>query len=195
MKRSKLIAMLIFYLSVTSIYCQAIVSKNSMTEKSKTFVHCHRAKKSKAYLISGLVEQTSSYCGGARPSQEMLDKLARPKVYPNKKFYIRQGKINRTEAKIVTRFTTDSTGKFTIQLKPGTYSIIVEEQLYSVDPNKYENENQQVDRKCLDEWWAKSYYLLVIKNKNIIDLNFVFHHRCFVRSDIPCITYKGPLPP
>jgi len=191
----KIIATLILFLSVTSVYCQALVSKNSLIGKTKTVGHQHPAKKLKSYLIHGLVEQTSSYCGGARPSQEMLDRLATPISYPNKKFYIRQGKINHTEAKIVKSFTTDSTGKFSIRLKPGTYSIIVEEQLYSIDTIKYENENQEVDRQCLEEWWAKPYHLLIVKNKNITDLKFIFHHRCFVKSHIPCITYKGPLPP
>lgn len=195
MKRSKFIATLIFFLSATSVYCQAKVSKNSQIGKTNTVVHRHPAKKSKTCLISGLVEQTSSYCGGARPSQQILERLATPTAYPNKIFYIRRGKINCAEAKIITSFTTDSSGKFSISLKPGTYSIIVEDQLNPVDPNKYVNENQQVDWQCLDEWWTKPYYLLVVKNKNINDLNFVFHHRCFITSDIPCITYKGPLPP
>ena len=51
------------------------------------------------------------------------------------------------------------------------------------------------DEKCLKAWWAKPYYLLEVKDKDISDLNFTFHHRCFVPGDIPCINYIGPMPP
>ncbi len=195
MNHYKIISLFILYMQVTISLAQSIVDNSASGAKSKTAATHNAKKKLKAFVVSGMVEQTSSYCGGARPSQAMLDRLATPTPYPNKKFYIKRGNINCTEAKVVTSFTTDSTGRFSIRLKSGTYSIIVEEQLYPIDLKKYENANPEVDRQCLDEWWAKPYYLLVVKNKNINELKFIFHHRCFVKSDIPCITYKGPLPP
>lgn len=182
-------------MQVTISLAQSIVDNSASGATSKTAAIHNAKKKLKAFVVSGMVKQTSSYCGGARPSQAMLDRLSTPAPYPYKKFYIKRGNINCTEAKVVTGFTTDSTGKFSFRLKPGTYAIILEEQLYPIDSNKYENENEQVDRQCLVEWWAKPYYLLVVKNKNINELKFIFHHRCFVKTDIPCITYKGPLPP
>ena len=145
--------------------------------------------------VSGNVQQTSSYCGGARPTDEMLKQFATPVAFPNKKFYIRCGKKNTAKGKIVKTFTTDQNGFFSIELKPGTYSIILEEQLKKIKAVDYINQNQQLDTNCVKDWWKKPYYLLVVKDKNISELNFLFHHRCFIKSDIPCITYTGPLPP
>lgn len=195
MKRYKFISTVLLCISLTIAFSQAIISNTHGIVKTKTGTHNHSTKKQRTYIVSGTVQQTFSYCGGARPSQAMLDKLAMPKTYPDKKFYVRKGNANNSNAKIVTTFITDSAGGFSIRLKPGIYSIIVEEQLHPIKPNEYINENQQMDSKCLDEWWAKPYYLLEVKNKNINDLNFVFHHRCFISNDIPCITYQGPLPP
>ena len=141
----------------------AKISKLYETEKTKTVVNRHSTKKSTSYLISGTVEKTTAYCGGAKPSQDLLNKLAKPSSYANKKFYIRTGKVNSMAAKIVKNFTTDSAGVFSIRLKPGIYSIIVEEQLHPIKPDEYANQNQEVDVKCLEEWWAKPYYLLIVK--------------------------------
>ena len=42
-------------------------------------MECNAKKKSKTFAVSGMVEQTSSYCGGARPSQAMVkDHLEAP---------------------------------------------------------------------------------------------------------------------
>ena len=148
----------------------------------------------KEYVVTGKVTQTSTYCGGANPPQELLARLATPIAYPAKKFYIRRGKINTTKARIIKSFTTDSAGFFSISLAPGVHAVILEEQLCKIKPNQYNTKYQQADNKCLQQWWATPFYLLEVKDKNISELNFNFLHRCYVTSDIPCITYRGPLP-
>lgn len=150
--------------------------------------------KSLNYLIKGNVKQTSSYCGGARPSQEMLDEFATPKPFPNKTFYVLKGKTNNLSNKIIATFTTDTNGNFSFKLPPGTYSILVEEQTKPIKAQDYTNKYQTVNDKCLQRWWQKPYYLLIVKNKNK-PLNFIFNHRCYINNDIPCITYIGPKHP
>jgi hypothetical protein len=54
------------------------------------FFGCLAQQKPQARLVSGEVTQTSSYCGGARPSDEMVQEQNRPKPYGGKKFYIRK---------------------------------------------------------------------------------------------------------
>ncbi len=184
MKKLYLMTLLVLLISI-GIYANCA---------TKNVTQIHLPKRS-SFIISGKVSQISAYCGGAKPTQEMLDRLAVPTAYPNKKFYIRKGKVNTLKSKSVTSFTTDSTGAFSISLAPGIHSIIVEEQLNEIKPNDFVNKNQRVDEKCLNDWWSKPYYLLEIKNKNIVELNFVFHHQCFITNDIPCIYYTGPLPP
>jgi hypothetical protein len=150
--------------------------------------------KSQTYLITGTVQQTSSYCGGARPPQEILDNFKKPLPYANKIFYVRIGEINSLDNKIITKFTSDSSGNFTIRLPQGIYSILVEEQIKPIEAKDYITKLQTVDEKCLQTWWQKPYYLLVVKKKNE-PLNFNFHHRCYLKNDIPCVTYIGPVHP
>ena len=85
-------------------------------------------------------------------------------------------------------------GTFSFNLKPGTYSIILEEQLSLVDLTDYNTKNQRVDEKCLEEWWGKPYYILEVTDKNISELEFIFNQRCHLKTDIPCVSYTGPKP-
>lgn len=161
-------------------------SKTSVSVSPKLATH---------YTISGSVKQTSSYCGGARPPQELITRLATPTPYPGKTFYIRAGRVNDVKIKVLTSFTTDKDGNFSINLSAGTYAILLKEQVTEMNAADYETKTQAVDINCLAEWWQKPYYLLEVK-QNIASLDFVFHHRCFItHDDIPCIRYSGPKPP
>lgn len=163
---------------------------------------CHTSKASagygatgNTYTISGSVTQTSSYCGGANPPKELLQQMATPVAYPGKTFYTKSGTVNDLAMPVLTSFTTDSTGHFSIHLSPGIYAIILKEQLAELNAADYETKTQVVDKDCLAEWWKKPYYLLEVKQQDISSLNFVFHHRCYIANDIPCIRYRGPLAP
>jgi len=154
-----------------------------------------KTKEKKTYSISGKILQTSSYCGGARPTQEIIDKMAIPIAYEEKRLYIRKGKLNSAKYKVLKSFSSDKEGNFSFRLSKGTYSVIVAEQLNEIKNGDFVNVNQKVDTVCLKEWWLSPYYLLEVKKKNIQHLNFIFHHRCFVTNDIPCLTFTGPFPP
>ncbi len=163
---------------------------------------CHTSKASAGhevpgitYTVNGSVTQTSSYCGGANPPRELLRQLAIPIPYPNKTFYIKAGTVNDLTMPVITSFTTDSIGNFSIHLPAGTYAIVLKEQLAQLNAADYETDTQVVDKDCLADWWKKPYYLLQVKQQDVSSLNFVFHHRCYITSDIPCIRYHGPLAP
>jgi len=149
--------------------------------------------------VSGTVSQTFSYCGGARPPDFLLEQLAQPKPFPNKKVHVIKGDTNTTAHKIILTFTSDSTGNFSFKLEPGTYSIILDEQVSPPDAKKYKTQSQSIDEECYKNWWAKPYYLLEVpvtsQTTTIKGLNFTFHHRCFISSDVPCLQYLGPYPP
>jgi hypothetical protein len=144
--------------------------------------------------VSGKVEQVYPYCGGAKPSEEMLAEIRKPSPLSGKKFYVRQGNVNTTTAKIVASFTTDEKGEFRFTVAPGTYSIITEEQLNTIDPADYEKPGLKVDRDCMKKWWSKPYHVLVVKKGGISNLKFTIYHKCFIPYDIPCIQYTGPKP-
>ncbi len=192
MRKQNILFTILFVIS--TIFAPQIAAQNNAKQPQNS-VREHSKSQRQTYLISGQVTQTSSYCGGARPSQEMLDKIAIPIAYPNKKFYIRRGKTNSLNLKFLKSFNTDKDGNYTIRLPNGIYSIILEEQLKEINISNYTTINQQVDTNCIKEWWSNPYYLLEVKNKNISDLDFNFHHRCFVTNDIPCLNYVGPMPP
>ena len=146
--------------------------------------------------VNGKLMQTSSYCGGAQPSAEMLAEVQKPVPYANKVFYVRKGKVNSTKAEVITSFTTDANGEFSFVITPGTYSIIQEKQLKSLKSSDLKsNGDQVVDAKCMKTWWTKPFYLLEVKTENVTIPDWSIHHPCFVKGDIPCISYNGPMPP
>lgn len=190
MKRFCIYILLLFVLvSETFSFCK---TPSSVSDSNKNAVPGDSLNTGKLFTVTGMVTQTFSYCGGAAPPKQILDKLKTPVPYPGKKFYIRSGKINTVEAKIVRSFTTDSSGGFSVSLEAGLYSIIQEEQLNKINASDYTRQNQEADEQCLLEWWAKPYYLLEITSNNIGGLNFNFQHACFVSADIPCLKYVGP---
>jgi hypothetical protein len=156
--------------------------------------HTQPKNVAKRITISGVVTQTSSYCGGIPPSKQLLKRLATPKPYPAKTFHVIKGDVNTVSREIVLSFTSDQQGAFSFQLSPGTYSIIVDEQAKPLNADDYKKGSISVDEACLKSWWAKPYQLLEVKDADIKGLKFEFHHRCFIRYDIPCLRYTGPLP-
>lgn len=148
----------------------------------------------KKVTIKGKLTQTSNYCGGAAPSDEMLMEYATPKPYAFKTLYVRKGDVNDLKKPIVMKFRSDANGMFSFQLPAGVYSIIQENQAEELDLKKIPTGHYLVaNEKCLKEWWAKPLYLLKVTEDKEIEINF--HHPCFVPGDMPCLTYVGPYPP
>lgn len=146
------------------------------------------------YHVSGKVTRSFSYCGGANPPKEVLKNLTMPVPYPNKKFHVRKGKINSLDAGIVKSFISDSLGLFSFDVPPGTYAIILDEQLEALRVNRWERPTLQIDEKCLKEWWKKPYMIVEVKNHEQVLPDFHFQQQCFIDFDIPCIMYTGPSP-
>jgi hypothetical protein len=85
---------------------------------------CWQCKASKTNVkVTGTVTQTGIYCGGARPSQKMLDDLAQPKPLPHIKLFVRNGNTNKHQA-IIKSVVTDANGYFEMYLKPGSYCMV-----------------------------------------------------------------------
>ena len=153
----------------------------------------------KKVAVSGAVTQSFPYCGGARPTKEIMEQLSIASPYSGKKFHVIKGEINTTSHEILLSFTSDSAGNFSFGIVPGTYAIILDEQVQAPDAKKYISQFVKMDEACFKDWWTKPYYLLEVPatttNTSIKGLNFEFHHRCFINYDIPCLQYDGPLPP
>ena len=165
-----------------------------MSCKSSKTISNNTIKEKKTFTISGKVDQLHSYCGGARPTQEILDEFSQPKPYPDKIFYVKEGNTNNIDGKVIASFTTKQDGSFSFQLPKGTYSIIVAEQLHPIQGKDFANKDLKVDEICLQKWWKTPYKILDVKDQNISDLYFLFKHRCFIPYDIPCILFIGEVP-
>jgi hypothetical protein len=150
---------------------------------------------SPSFHVSGKVNQTFSYCGGANPPEFLLEELAMPKPIPSMLFYVIEGNINSNHRKIIKKFMTDSNGMFDFELPVGKYSIILQEQTKELNMQILNTKTQKADEDCLKEWWQKPYYSFEIRNQNISNLEFLFVNRCFIDGFIPCITYTGQMPP
>jgi hypothetical protein len=150
----------------------------------------------KKISISGVVMQTSSYCGGAEMPPELFEEYSKPRPYNGKVFYIRKGKVNSINEPVVLSFTVNASGTFSFQLPAGIYSIFQEPQLKPFNKKEYPLGSYTSEEiECLKKWWLKPYFVLEIKEKDITNLNFNFHHECFAINDIPCLQYYGPMPP
>jgi hypothetical protein len=157
----------------------------------------HSQKKIRQYVVSGTITQTHTYCGGARPSEEMLERLNTPAAYPGKKLYIRYGRVNSDKKKVIRVICADSAGHFKIQLPPGTYCIIQDEQIKRIDISnfkKMEGDYLKLDENCLKRWWSECFTTFEVGKGNKSNLNVNFNFPCFT-GGTPCMQYTGPAPP
>jgi hypothetical protein len=146
--------------------------------------------------ISGFISQTSSYCGGARPTEEILEEYNRPKPYVGKTLYVTEGEKNHGGNKVVGKVVANDSGYFVITLPPGVYSLVQEEHLKPLDSESYNAAKLvEADTACLRKWWNAPLAVIRVKNQEVKDVNVNFHHPCFVSGDVPCRRYVGPMPP
>jgi hypothetical protein len=164
------------------------------------FTNCSTAQKThkaKQYAVHGTITQTRSYCGGARPSDEMLEKLNTPRPLPGIKLYVRSGNTNQLKKRIQRTIVADSAGNFVIHLPPGTYCIIQEEQIKKLNPESYrkkQTEYLKLDENCLNKWWSDCLLTFEVKAEDKKGLNINFNTPCFTNG-VPCLNYTGPMPP
>jgi hypothetical protein len=102
---------------------------------------------------------TNSYCGGAAPTPEILDKYEKPQDLSD--FVI------LLESKKTLKVKTDSLGYISNSMKPGVYKIYLSTK---TNPNLYTNYNPSCD-KMLHEPYGK---LTIEKSKKnyVINLHF-----------------------
>lgn len=149
-------------------------------------------RKSKYYTVTGTVTTTQSYCGGARPTDEMLAQLKMPKPDAGRLLFIKSGKENVEAITAIKSFTTDSLGNFKIKLKKGTYCIIEAYKSKSFVTQKNDSVSKW-DSKCLFENYSQCDYQFTVTNKNIDNVNINFFKPCPWAK--PCLQYSGPMPP
>ena len=145
--------------------------------------HCYKAR-------------LRTHCGGARPPKELMDNLTKPSPFPGKKVYIRSGTENSLDKPVIRELIADTGGRFSLLLPSGTYCIIQEEQVKTLDTDFFRKKltsYHKLDEECLKQWWGKCLMTFEIGTSDKTGMNINFHFPCFTNG-VPCVTYTGPLP-
>ncbi len=150
----------------------------------------------RTYNVSGMVMLSKEYCGGAAPSQQDMAINSMPQVYRDKTLYVRQGTRNRDGYSVIREFTTDSEGRFSFAVPPGTYCIIDGEQVEPLDVSKYVSTKfiEVAGDDCLRAWWAECLTTVTLTNADVSGVLMQFHQRCYLETFNPCLQWTGPLP-
>lgn len=175
-----------FYAVCTTTFCAAIFGVWACTSHGKVSASETLLK------VSGYITQTSSYCGGARPSEEMLEEYGKPKPYPGKTLYISKS----GSREVFSRFVSNDSGYFSLSLPAGSYRVWQDEQLRPFKPGQ-ESENKMIvaDTSCLRRWWNTPLGEFELESESVNLKSINFHRPCFVSGDVPCMSYTGPMPP
>ncbi len=142
--------------------------------------------------VSGRVVQTSEYCGGAAPTEEMLESLRKEKPFPHKELFIRAGTLNKYSWPIVQKFTSDAEGSFKIALPPGDYCVVdasKKDELKIPATAKGNQKEGESRANCLQKWYRTCDKILNVGKQNLKGVVIKFHHPC----NPPCAP-GGPPP-
>lgn len=155
-------------------------------------------KEGKKINVSGTVTKTHSYCGGARPNDEILAQLGVPKPIGNKKIYIKKGEINSFGSKTILTLTTDSIGNFHARLRPGKYLIVDSTRNdlthYNTLLKTYKEQtkdHEPIDTVCLKEWYLKPDCVFEVAGAELKNISVNYLKPC--PEYIPCCMYRGRL--
>ncbi len=155
-------------------------------------------KPTRRWKVSGKVMQTSEYCGGAQPPEEILEALLKEKPFPNKRLFVRAGTVNKIARPILQSFTTNAEGHFEISLPSGDYCVFEEGKKDQLKIPDFSKENEKLppaeayrltSEECLRTWWHTCDKTLRVKGQSLKGVIIRFHQRC----NPPCVT-GGPQP-
>jgi hypothetical protein len=115
------------------------------------------AQSRKKIKITGEVTFTGLYKGGARPTEEMLQKCCTPKAWSNKKLYLKKNYYS----KALYTLQTDSSGKFKSCVREGVYNLYMNNEIN--DSLSSELENQKDNEEM--QWLTNPYAVIEVKKK------------------------------
>jgi hypothetical protein len=151
--------------------------------------------------IVGVYTESSAYCGGAAPSQEILANIERPIPTANKVLYLKKGSLNITKQKTLFKVITDANGQFKFLLAPGKYYIVgsdkIDTKYFQFLVKKYGKDGKNykaIDKKCLAQWLAEPLHSFEVKVSNNDSVKVHYTKPCDW-NNIPCAQFTGAIPP
>ncbi len=169
---------------------------------SSSFTKCKstRGSEDRLFNVTIYVTRTDSYCGGARPTDEILNAITSPKPLADKEIFIRPGSVNNTEDKILGQGVSDKNGIVVLNLPKGNYHLVFSnksDRSFSEELLKtYEEKSQNysaINKACLEEWLKQPELLFEVKAKDAV-FTVNWNQPCPWHA-VPCVNYTGPLPP
>ena len=141
--------------------------------------------------ISGIVTETRQYCGGANPSEEILEAVRRPRPLADYELYVRPGSTNALANPVLLKFTTDANGNFQIALPEGEYCILEAAKKDALKIPDFTEENRKLAKtdptailysltspKCLTDWWQTCDKVLRVGKENQTGVRIEFQRGC-----------------
>jgi len=141
--------------------------------------------------IFGTVYEIHQYCGGANPSEEILEAVRRPRPLANYELYVRAGSANALANPVLLKFSSDANGNFQIALPEGDYCIIEAGKKDALKIPDFTEENRKLAKtdptaipysltgpKCLTEWWQTCDKALRVGKENQTGVKIEFQRGC-----------------
>lgn len=159
------------------------------------------ASKSDEVTVVINVTRSGVYCGGARPTDQMLEEIQSAKPFADKAIYVRLGAENDLSKKVVATAKTGADGKVILSLPLGTYSLVDDSRKddvrYKALLKQFETPPMYygpMDKGCLATWLSTPdlTFTVAAGANNVFQVNY--SDKCSWQS-IPCAQYNGPLPP
>lgn len=154
---------------------------------SALFIGSITLLKTKKQKVAISITKTFPYCGGANPPQEIIDESQKMRIPFKENFYVIKGAVNLSGRKIIATLTFDSTGKKSIYLTPGTYSIIDDFGFKQLKVNA-----EQFDVSCMEQKWKKPIYVFEVKKGENLMVSQNISELC--PHQLPCSKTKRALP-
>ncbi len=181
---------IIFVLSIAWI-CGAMMWSCASTFKSSK----------KEALVEFHISKKGVYCGGARPSDQMLLELEKTSPLASTQFYIKAGTVNDPSAPAVCSSITDEEGLAFVNLKPGDYLLVFDDKQDWTQYARWKEEYAkakppygEIDTLCLRRWMQTPELVFHVEADSSHIVEIVRPDKCFW-NNIPCIEYTGSIPP
>jgi hypothetical protein len=153
-------------------------------------------------LVTIELTETSNWCGGARPSEEMEKEFRTPKPYPNCRLFLRKD-TNAISKPVLYTIVTNEQGKASIKLLPGKYTVVdikkKDDSVYNATLEKYKNATETtgpIDINCYKIFMAEPDFKIIVPKSMPKSLKVTHnYHKYCDWSGAPCVEFRGPYPP
>lgn len=139
------------------------------------------------FAVNGRVLVNTTFCGGAYPSGEMLEEMKKHHPRQGVKIFVKGDSINTDSLPVLYKAVTDGWGRFAFRMRPGHYSIYIDEQGGSskFNPSLYAP-GVTVNTALYKKWWQTPQLTFTVTgDMKLRDL--LFTQGCDVQTLCPAI--------